>query len=154
MTAKNTATVESGGDTTLDGAVVNANTVKVDVGGNLLIRSQQDTGMATADQSGGGFDASICYFWCDGTPVVVGGSVSSAGGNGRYVSVTEQSGILVQMAPQLVEASTQLLTAGSTSGAMASSRSQLPCPCMGQRAQPASATPARFTSTEMCTNSS
>ena len=93
VTASNTATIKSGGNTTLDGAVVKAETVKAEVGGNLRIQSQQDTSTATANQSGGGFDASICYFWCYGTPVVAGGSVNTAGGKGRYASVTEQSGI-------------------------------------------------------------
>ena len=93
VTAMNTTAIKSGGNTTLDGAVVEAETVKAEVGGDLRIQSQQDTSTATANQSGGGFDASICYFWCYGTPVVAGGSVSSAGGKGRYASVTEQSGI-------------------------------------------------------------
>ena len=92
VTATNTVTIKSGGNATLDGAVVQAETVKADVGGNLRIQSQQDTSTATAAQSGGGFDVSICYFWCYGTPVVAGGSVSTAGGKGRYASVTEQSG--------------------------------------------------------------
>ena len=93
VTATNTATIKSGGNTMINGAVVQAETVKAEVGGDLRIQSQQDTSTATANQSGGGFDASICYFWCYGTPVVAGGSVSSAGGKGRYASVTEQSGI-------------------------------------------------------------
>ena len=84
---------KSGGNTTIDGVVVQAETVKAEVGGDLRIQSQQDTSTATAKQSGGGFDASICYFWCYGTPVVAGGSVNTAGGKGRYASVTEQSGI-------------------------------------------------------------
>ncbi|MCU4118902.1 hemagglutinin repeat-containing protein [Variovorax sp. N23] len=93
VTAANMATIKSGGNTTLDGAVVQAETVKAEVGGDLRIQSEQDTSTATANQSGGGFDASICYFWCYGTPVVAGGSVNTAGGKGRYASVTEQSGI-------------------------------------------------------------
>jgi filamentous hemagglutinin len=93
VTAMNTATIKSGGNTTLDGAVVQAETVKAEVGGNLLIQSEQDTSTATVNQSGGGFDASICYFWCVGTPVVAGGSVNTAGGKGQYASVVEQSGI-------------------------------------------------------------
>lgn len=93
VTATNTATIKSGGNTTLDGAVVQAETVKAEVGGDLRIQSEQDTSTAAAKQSGSGFDASICYFWCVGAPVVASGSVSSAGGNGRYASVTEQSGI-------------------------------------------------------------
>ncbi|MGJ7488554.1 hemagglutinin repeat-containing protein [Variovorax sp. LT2P21] len=72
VTATNTATIKSGGNTTLAGAVVQAEAVKAEVGGDLRIQSQQDTSTATANQSGGGFDASICYFWCYGTPVVAG----------------------------------------------------------------------------------
>jgi filamentous hemagglutinin len=40
--AGNTVNIESGGDTTLKGAVVKANQVTTDVGGNLTIQSLQD----------------------------------------------------------------------------------------------------------------
>ncbi|CAN5903522.1 hypothetical protein BH11PSE13_BH11PSE13_39340 [soil metagenome] len=48
--ADNTVTTRSGGNTTLSGAVLTADNVKVDVGGNLDITSLQDT--STSRQSG------------------------------------------------------------------------------------------------------
>lgn len=87
VTAGNTATVISGNDTTLQGAVLSADTVLANIGGDLNIESLQDTSTYTSkDKSvggsatfGAGFSASASY--------------SSNKVNGDYASVTEQSGI-------------------------------------------------------------
>lgn len=87
-------TIRSGGNTTLAGAVVTADHVKADVGGNLDIESRQDTATAAAKESSAGGSASICIPpICYGAYVM--GSVygGSARGTGSYASVNEQSGI-------------------------------------------------------------
>ncbi len=93
ITAGNTASVTSGGDTTLEGATVTANTVKADVGGNLNIESLQDTSTYTSQQQSSGGGVSLCIPpLCYGTS-----SVSVSGGksniDSNFASVTEQSGI-------------------------------------------------------------
>jgi filamentous hemagglutinin len=86
----NQVNLKSGGDTTLKGAVVAANTVKADIGGNLLIESLQDTATYTEKSKSSG--GSIT-FGPGGIPT--GGSVSAGKTaiNSNYQSVTEQSGI-------------------------------------------------------------
>ena len=63
MAAGNIATIKSGGDTTLKGAVVTANTIKADVGqqfgGSSSIQSLQDTSSYTSKQSSSGDSASV-----------------------------------------------------------------------------------------------
>ena len=80
-------TLESGGDTTLRGAVASGKQVVADVGGNLQIESLQDTStFKSKDQSLGG-------------SVTVGAGASGSVNvsqqkiNSDYASVTEQSGI-------------------------------------------------------------
>ncbi|MGY6161647.1 hemagglutinin repeat-containing protein [Paraburkholderia strydomiana] len=88
VTAANTATILSGGDTNIIGANVNARQVNADVGGNLNIASVQDTMTSSAHQTsaGGGFSISQG-----------GGSASfshtNASANGSYAGVNEQAGI-------------------------------------------------------------
>ncbi|MCZ8256130.1 MAG: hemagglutinin repeat-containing protein, partial [Polaromonas sp.] len=57
--AGKTASLTSGGDTTLKGAVVTGNQVKADVGGNLNIQSLQDTSTFTGQQSSSGASITI-----------------------------------------------------------------------------------------------
>ncbi|WP_460902163.1 hemagglutinin repeat-containing protein, partial [Paraburkholderia jirisanensis] len=88
INAANTATIISGGDTSLIGANVTARQVSMDVGGNLNIASVQDTMTSRAKQesTGGGFSISQG-----------GGSASfshsSGKANGSYAGVNEQAGI-------------------------------------------------------------
>ena len=79
--------IQSGGDTTIQGAVVAANQVKADVGGDLLIQSLQDT--STYSESSKQTGASVTV---GPTP---GGSISASKTkiNSDYASVNEQSGI-------------------------------------------------------------
>ena len=88
VSAANTATIISGGDTNIIGSNVNGRQVNADVGGNLNIASVQDRMSSSAHQesTGGGFAISQG-----------GGSASfshtSANANGSYAGVNEQAGI-------------------------------------------------------------
>ena len=88
VTAANSATIVSGGDTNIIGANVNGRQVNADIGGNLNIASVQDTMTTAAHQesTGGGFAISQG-----------GGSASfshtNANANGSYAGVEEQAGI-------------------------------------------------------------
>ncbi|MED5596360.1 two-partner secretion domain-containing protein [Janthinobacterium sp. P210006] len=93
VTAGKTATIISGGDTTLQGAILAADTVKGAIGGNLNIISLQDTSTYASKSSSAGFNMSLCIPpFCYGASSV-GGSVSKSKASGDFASVTEQSGI-------------------------------------------------------------
>ncbi|MBD9402830.1 hemagglutinin repeat-containing protein [Comamonas sp. CMM02] len=87
VNAGNTVTIQSGGDTTLKGAVVSGKQVVADVGGNLNLQSLQDTSTFSGKQQniggsvtvGAGFSGSVSY--------------SKSKVNSDYLSVVEQSGI-------------------------------------------------------------
>ncbi|MCJ8207310.1 hemagglutinin repeat-containing protein [Pseudomonas sp. RGM2987] len=86
--------LQSGRDTTLEGAQVRADTIKASIGGNLNILSRQDTESSKSKQSSGGFGASICVPpFCYGS--MVAGSVNAAAAkmNSNYQAVTDQSGL-------------------------------------------------------------
>jgi Hemagglutinin repeat len=86
----NTVRIQSGGNTTLAGAVVKADTVNADIQGNLAITSLQDTSAynETSKTSGG----SVTF---SGAGVPTGASISSGSSkiNSNYASVNEQTGI-------------------------------------------------------------
>ncbi|MBC7682381.1 MAG: hemagglutinin repeat-containing protein, partial [Ferruginibacter sp.] len=87
VNAGHTATLTSGGDITLSGAVVAASRVKAEMGGNLSIHSQQDTSVFDSkNQSLGG-----------SVTAGLGGSASvnfsNARARGDFASVAEQSGL-------------------------------------------------------------
>ncbi|RZJ06606.1 MAG: filamentous hemagglutinin, partial [Haliea sp.] len=83
----NTVQIRSGADTTLRGAVVRADTVKADVGGDLRIESLQDTSSYASKQQNIGASVTL--------GAGAGGSfnASKTKVNSDFVSVTEQSGI-------------------------------------------------------------
>lgn len=89
VSGANSVTLVSGGDTNVIGATVSGRTVAADVGGNLNLRSVQDTTISKANQSsaGGGF----------GISTAGGGSVSVSAQHGKadgnYAGVNEQAGI-------------------------------------------------------------
>nr|WP_223555677.1 hemagglutinin repeat-containing protein [Pseudomonas sp. BF-R-01] len=86
--------LRSGGDTTLAGAQVNAESINALIDGNLNIISRQDVETQDSKQSSGGIGASICIPpFCYGTTVA--GSVNLAAGSmsSEYKAVTEQSGL-------------------------------------------------------------
>lgn len=88
VTAANTTTIISGGDTNIIGSNVSGRQVNADVGGNLNIASVQDTMSSASHQesSGGGFSISQGG---------ASGSFSSQHGDasGNYAGVNEQAGI-------------------------------------------------------------
>ncbi|RST52324.1 hemagglutinin repeat-containing protein, partial [Variovorax sp. MHTC-1] len=85
--------VSAGGDLTLRGAVIDANRITADVGGNLSIESLQDVSVGQSRQSSSGLNVSLCIPpICYGVSTV-GGSAASAKANGTFVSVGEQSGL-------------------------------------------------------------
>lgn len=87
VNAGNTLVLESGGDTTLRGAVASGKQVVASIGGNLTIESLQDTHTyKSKDQSAG---ASVTV----GAGFSASGSYSNSKVNGDYASVVEQSGI-------------------------------------------------------------
>ncbi|WP_080436999.1 hemagglutinin repeat-containing protein [Burkholderia ubonensis] len=89
VTGANSVTLVSGGDTNVIGSNVSGRTVTADVGGNLNMRSVQDTTVSSAHQSsvGGGISVST----------MGGGSASFSSShgnaNGDYAGVNEQAGI-------------------------------------------------------------
>ncbi|SHN31150.1 filamentous hemagglutinin, partial [Pseudomonas asturiensis] len=90
--AGNTATLESGRDTSLKGAVVSADQVKANVGRNLDIQSLQDTSEYKSKQTDASVGISLCI------PPFCYGMSGSASFNqqkmqSEYASVSEQSGI-------------------------------------------------------------
>lgn len=89
----NAVNIVAGGDLTLKGAVVEANRVAADVGGNLNIESLQDVSVGQTHRSSSGLNASLCIPpICYGISTV-GGNSEKANTNGVYASVNEQSGI-------------------------------------------------------------
>ncbi|MDN2672281.1 filamentous hemagglutinin N-terminal domain-containing protein [Janthinobacterium sp. SUN026] len=93
VTAGKTATIVSGGDTTLQGAILAADTVKAAIGGNLNIISLQDTSTYASKSSSAGFNMSLCIPPACYGASTVGGSISQSKAKGDFASVTEQSGI-------------------------------------------------------------
>ncbi|WP_205621496.1 hemagglutinin repeat-containing protein, partial [Dickeya fangzhongdai] len=94
VTATGAVNLTSGGDTTLDGAVVSGERVNADVGGNLHISSVQDSATYASKSTSAGVNVSICVPpICAGQTVAGNASLSQQILNNRYASVTEQSGI-------------------------------------------------------------
>lgn len=86
--------LQSGGDTTLKGAQVRADSIKADIGGNLNIISLQDTESSRSKQSSAGFGASICIPpFCYGSTVAGSANLAAANMNSDYKGVTDQSGL-------------------------------------------------------------
>jgi filamentous hemagglutinin len=85
-----TVQIESGGHTTLKGAVVSANQVSATVGGNLHIETVQDSNRYDERQRNAGFNVSVPI-----GPGTASGSLNAGRTDIRstYQSATEQSGI-------------------------------------------------------------
>lgn len=88
VSGANSVTMLSGGDTNIIGSNVTGRTVIADVGGNLNMRSVQDTTVSNAHQSSAGGGISVS---------TAGGSASfsssKGNANGDYAGVIEQAGI-------------------------------------------------------------
>jgi len=93
VNANNQLTLQSGGDTTLKGAVATGKQITADIGGNLAIESLQDRSTYTSKQSSAGVGLNLCI-----PPFCYGASSGSVNLgktriNSDYASVTEQSGL-------------------------------------------------------------
>ncbi|WP_186076612.1 hemagglutinin repeat-containing protein [Burkholderia gladioli] len=88
VSAANSVTIISGGDTNLIGSTVKGNQVNADVGGNLNIASVQDTLSSAAHQSSSGGGFSISQGGASGNF-----SLSKGNASGSYAGVNEQAGI-------------------------------------------------------------
>lgn len=94
VTAGDTLTIKSGGDTNLKGAVASGKQVVADVGGNLNVGSLQDKDHYDSKQQSAGVSVSVCV-----PPFCYGGSSSAAANfsqqkmHSDYAAVGEQSGI-------------------------------------------------------------
>ncbi|AIY40132.1 Putative large exoprotein involved in heme utilization or adhesion of ShlA/HecA/FhaA family [Collimonas arenae] len=84
-----TVTLKSKGDTTLQGADVNANTINADVAGKLAITSVQDTSVQHNEQSNIGGRVQVSF----GTAWEASGSLSQSNANGSSQTVNQQSGL-------------------------------------------------------------
>ena len=94
MSGGKAVNISSGGNLTLSGAVVDANRVTADVGGNLNITSLQDVSVGSSRQSSGGLNVSLCIPpICYSVVATASVSASGAKANGVFVSPNEQSGI-------------------------------------------------------------
>ncbi|WP_407321438.1 hemagglutinin repeat-containing protein [Dickeya ananatis] len=94
VSATGSVNLSSGGDTTLNGAVVSGTRVNADVGGNLYISSVQDRATYDSTNTSAGVNVSICVPpICAGQTVSGNANLSQQILNNRYASVTEQSGI-------------------------------------------------------------
>ncbi|WP_256252945.1 hemagglutinin repeat-containing protein [Burkholderia ubonensis] len=94
VTAGDTLTIKSGGDTNLKGAVASGKQVVAEVGGNLNVESLQDKDHYDSKQQSAGVSVSVCV-----PPFCYGGSSSAAANfnqqkmHSDYAAVGEQSGI-------------------------------------------------------------
>lgn len=92
--AGNVVTLTSGADTTLKGAVVSANQVKADVGGDFNLVSLQDIDNYKSKQKDASVGISLCIPpFCFGVPSGGTASFSQQKINSEYASVIQQTGI-------------------------------------------------------------
>ncbi|MDQ5903914.1 MAG: Filamentous hemagglutinin N-terminal protein, partial [Pseudomonadota bacterium] len=92
--AGQTLTLESGGNTTMKGAVAKGEKVVADIGKDLLIESLQDTSTYDSQQKSLGVSVSLCIPpFCVGAPSTGSVSASNSKVESDYASVTEQSAI-------------------------------------------------------------
>ncbi|RBL86188.1 hypothetical protein DDE05_12050, partial [Streptomyces cavourensis] len=91
VTAGNVLALQSGGNTSLIGAVGQAEQIIASVGNNLRIETLQDTSTYKSKQQSVGVNASICvYGYCSSS---VSANVSQGKMNSDFKSATEQAGL-------------------------------------------------------------
>lgn len=90
VSAGDTLTLISGGDTNIIGSQIAGNTVKADIGGNLNIETLQDSSFHTSQSSSSSISASTQQG--ESTGGSIGGGKSSA--SGAYISAQEYAGIM------------------------------------------------------------
>ncbi|WP_332610256.1 hemagglutinin repeat-containing protein [Achromobacter sp. ESBL13] len=91
VTAGNVLALQSGGDTSLIGAIASADQIIASVGKNLQIETLQDTSTYVSKQQSAGVQASICiYRYCKSS---VSGNVSQGRMESNFQSATQQAGM-------------------------------------------------------------
>ncbi|KVV30944.1 cell surface protein [Burkholderia cepacia] len=90
VAAGNSLTMMSGGDTTLSGAKVSGDKVKVDVGGDLTMTSLQDTSNYSSNQHNTGVSGSFTFGYGGGVDASIGHTSIDA----NYASANQQTGIV------------------------------------------------------------
>ncbi|AYD67039.1 filamentous hemagglutinin N-terminal domain-containing protein [Achromobacter sp. B7] len=91
VTAGNVLALQSGGDTSLIGAIASADQIIASVGKNLQIETLQDTSTYVSKQQSAGVQASICiYGYCKSS---VSGNVSQGRMESNFQSATQQAGM-------------------------------------------------------------
>ncbi|AQQ42493.1 contact-dependent inhibition toxin BcpA [Burkholderia cenocepacia] len=90
VAAGNSLTMKSGGDTTLAGAKVSGDKVKVDVGGDLTMTSLQDTSNYSSNQHNTGVSGSFTFGYGGGVDASIGHTSIDA----NYASANQQTGIV------------------------------------------------------------
>ncbi|WP_248805994.1 hemagglutinin repeat-containing protein, partial [Pseudomonas sp. MWU13-2100] len=94
LKAGNKAALDSGSDTNLKGAVITANQVQANVGGDLNLSSVQDTSKFTSKQIDASVGVSLCIPpFCYGMSSGATASLNQQKMNSDYASVSEQTGI-------------------------------------------------------------
>ncbi|GHE21164.1 hypothetical protein GCM10017767_16850 [Halomonas urumqiensis] len=91
VTAGNQVILNSGGDTTLQGAVVSAPQITTNIGGDLSIASLQDTATHNERHSSSGFSASVPLIGAGQPSASLNASRTQI--DGDYQSVKQQSGL-------------------------------------------------------------
>lgn len=86
--------ISSGRNLTLNGATIEGNRVKADVGGDLNITTLQDVSVGQSRQSSSGFGVSLCIPpICYGAVATVSANSAGAKADGVFISPAVQSGI-------------------------------------------------------------
>ncbi|MBV6748663.1 hemagglutinin repeat-containing protein, partial [Pseudomonas chlororaphis] len=94
LKAGNKAALDSGSDTNLKGAVITANQVQANVGGDLNLSSVQDTSKFTSKQIDASVGVSLCIPpFCYGMSSGATASLNQQKMDSDYASVSEQTGI-------------------------------------------------------------
>ena len=90
VTAGKVLGLQSGGDTSLIGAIGQADRIVASVGNNLRIETLQDISTYASKQQSAGFSGSFCYGYCTST---ISGNVSQGQMKSNFKSASEQAGL-------------------------------------------------------------
>ncbi|MFY3864052.1 hemagglutinin repeat-containing protein [Achromobacter xylosoxidans] len=90
VTAGKVLGLQSGGDTSLIGAIGQADRIVASVGNNLRIETLQDISTYASKQQSAGIAGSLCYGYCTST---ISGNVSQGQMKSNFKSASEQAGL-------------------------------------------------------------
>ncbi|CUJ39469.1 Filamentous hemagglutinin [Achromobacter xylosoxidans] len=90
VTAGKVLGLQSGGDTSLIGAIGQADRIVASVGNNLRIETLQDISTYASKQQSAGIAGSLCYGYCAST---ISGNVSQGQMKSNFKSASEQAGL-------------------------------------------------------------